>query len=237
MKRLAKFPTLDKQIDIRPRHPKLMELEGWYDTNIILRDDYATWYQRYLDSGSRQKPTRWLSQHMPESFVSEFGKKLVITRFKLSCRHNDMIRLDETPHYKTCMNKAYSFGRQQLRYLGDPDIALIYVPDAAGKFVWRALVRLVMLERGYALVHYRIYGNGPTEAIFAKLNESLPLYEAQDIRREKVNSQWLTSPTVHNNPSMLRAIWTDHRVRVNQDNRLEVLVNLVNKGELCLKIT
>jgi hypothetical protein len=119
------------------------------------------------------------------------------------------------------MRHELGLGRQQLHYLGDPDMAVVYIPDEAGKFIWRCLVRLVVWKGYFSLVHYRYYGNGPFKSIFSELSNHIPVFKALDIRLRKTSvystdTIWLESPTKLNNEVLYRPVWTDHPIRNKQ---------------------
>jgi hypothetical protein len=138
----------------------------------------------------------------PENFVSQTGKLIADKmEFKLSCRYNDLLRLADTKHYSSCLK--YTKISQLPKYLADPDIGVIFVADKAGKFIWRALIRLCLNPEPtkafpHVLLIYRHYGNAPFHLIYKKLNEMLPIYHATDTRNG-LNVQTLESATVHNN--------------------------------------
>jgi hypothetical protein len=77
---------------------------------------------------------------------------------------------------------------------------------------------------------YRIYGNGPTLNIAKALASKITIYKAWDIRDEgyvkgkEDNALWLTSPTINNNKAILRPIWTDHRLKPDDLNRISIAV-------------
>jgi hypothetical protein len=236
--------------DIRPRHSALLALEGWYETDIIIPPKYEEMYAEYLASGSKLKVTRWAlwKKKLSDSEASELGNNMATVKFKFSCRHHDLLRLSETNHYKSCMNGIWN-GQQQLQYLSDPDMAVVYIMDKAGKFSWRALVRLVYEEsyyksklglademgKGFAIVMYRVYGNGPSEAIFRTLDKRIHVYQAYDLRHGddalKEGTEIKTSPTTHNNKFLSRPIWTDHYgVGWNADRKIKIEV--LRRGEV-----
>lgn len=216
--RLKKIPNIrGLPIDVRTRHVKLLEMEGWYNATPQLPPLYEYYYKQYKESKCKLKFTRWLLRNtlLEEKQVSAIGKMLVQTSFKLSCRHNDFLRLSDTPHFKSCLKDNNFYGRQRLHFLSDPDMALLYIPDASGKFVWRCLIRLVQYRDSLALVRYRVYGNGPSSSIFTELSKYIPVLTAVDIKLKKTTlpTTWLPSPTVHNNPMLFRPVWTDHQMK------------------------
>ncbi len=230
--RLIKLTYRPKDLDIRERHPVLKKLEGWFEIASNIPSEVLDYFNEYKSSGSTLKFTRWLTRvkKLDNAVVSEIGKALVTTTAKFSCQHNDLIRLGDTQHYKSCMSNPLGFGKQQLLYLSDPDIALLYVPDAAGKFVWRCLIRLAYSNTGVlSLVAYRIYGNGPTLAILKALAErsKMPVYRAIDIRdRHHLDpAQTFVSPTIINNPILKRPIWTDHLLGMTKQDRISIVAH------------
>ncbi len=221
-----------QDLDIRERHPLLKKHEGWFEIASNVPADVIPYFNEYKSSGSTLKFTRWLTRvkKLDNAVVSEIGKSLVTTTAKFSCQHNDLIRLGDTQHYKSCMSNPFGFGRQQLLYLADPDIALLYVPDAAGKFVWRCLIRLAYSNTGVlSLVAYRIYGNGPTASILKALSarSEMPVYRAVDIRERHHQdpAQTLVSPTIINNPILKQPIWTDHLLGLTKQDRISIVAH------------
>lgn len=217
--RLAKISKV--KTDIRSRHSKLQEIEGWYKTEIIIPFYLQPTYQRYLESKSTLKFTRWLlrNTNYTEGEVSEIGKKLKGHDFKISCRHNDLIRLGDTPHYRTCMADSKAF--QQVHYLVDPDVAIAYVSDAAGKFVWRALLRLVCdVDGSFALFCYRPYGNGNIDAIAEAITKHTGLKVIN--AHVRADEFWYTSATKVGNPLIEKPYWSDHPVGLSEKNKLRI---------------
>lgn len=228
-KRTQKLLGAPKGFDVRDRNPELLKLEGWFEVGVCLTERVSALRNEYLDSKSTLKFTRWLLRFkgLSNAEVSEIGKQLTaVQSAKFSCRHNDLLRLGDTDHYKSCMATTKSL--QQLHYLADPDIALVYIPDSAGKFLWRVLVRLVHDTRGtLSLVLYRQYGNAPFDAVVAalKTKTSMPIYRAVDIKDYyTAKMERLYSPTVHNITVLRQPVWTDHRVGMNRNSKIFVEV-------------
>lgn len=229
--RLKKLTHQPSKLDMRQRHRVLQSIEGWYSVPTMFDQSVAALHDEYLQSGSALKFTRWLVRikKLDNDFVTDVGKKTYATSVKVSCNLNDLIRLGDTTHYKSCMRNSLGMGRQQLLYLSDPDIALAYVPDPAGKYAWRTLLRLAYSPAGVlSLVAYRVYGNGPTEAIFKTLEAKtgMSIYSALDIknRDSDCEKQQFVSPTVHNNLVVCFPVWTDHLVGVTQQKRISITV-------------
>lgn len=232
-KRTAKFNNLTK-LDIRARHAVLRKLEGWFSVQGIPEDPEALdWLVQYHASGSPMTFTKWLSRvkKIDNVRLSVLGQQLVALNVKLSCQHKDFLRLGMTNHYRSCMLDLQGHGRQQLQYLADPDVAVLFVPDRAGNYQWRSLLRLVYApfdlakSNCYALVYYRVYGNGPSSAIFQALAQQhhLPVYAAvptQGLPNKPCVK--LLSPTRHNNPFMQKPVWTDHRQSFTTAGQIQI---------------
>lgn len=227
LKRLKTFVTLPSSIDIRCRHPALRAIEGWYQyLPDIPNREIQCHYQEWKESASNLKFTRWLmrEKHVPNNVLSDIGKQLTSGSFKFSCRHNDLMRLADTPHYISCLRQQYR--KQQLYFLADPDIAVCYIPDKAGKYLWRVLFRLVIDENRLALVAYRSYGNGQKWSIFRALEAAtgLTIYEAV-VAGDKGKCPMIrnfSSPTVHNNLILNKQLWNDHLVMMGVDKRITI---------------
>lgn len=224
--------NVKKRIDIRPRNGILKNLEGWYECygspEGTLPYPLNEYYKEWLMDGARTKFTRWLLRRgETQKTVSSIGSSLQHINFKLSCRHNDLMRLAESPHYFSCFENWR--GVQQLKYLADPDIGIIYVPDAAGHYKWRALIRLMRNPKGeLCFLIYRAYGNIWAESIFERLNQIYPVYRsAKNIeaisRSLKEKIELLRSFTKHNNPKAVGVhVWSDHWCHLNSENYLEM---------------
>lgn len=227
--RFKNASTRSKQpkINLRPRNVVLREIEGWYTATPQIPKEYLSLHHEYLRSGSTLKFTRWLTLNATLSHkqISAYGTLVKPVDFKISCSYNDLLRLDDTKHYHSCLSDISFYGPQRLRYLEDPDICVCYVPDAAGKFEWRVLLRLVLVNRSYALVMHRVYGNGPTQTINERLSELLPVYSAIDIRNKVVNPTYLFSPSRILDKSKHRPIWTDHPLKT-VDNHIGIAVHI-----------
>ena len=233
-------PT-QQSLDIRRRHATLREVEGWYTATPCMGDmitDYVMRanYESYKEHNSDMRFTRWLARKgmaTPKE-LSALGKLLGKPfSFKVSCRHNDLLRLPDTTHYRTCFDGWR--GGQQLRYLSDTDLAIVYVPDSRGDFKWRSLIRLVLLPDSdeYGWILYRSYGNSNELAIMRALNEILPLYINYNFTNPPdgivVPGTWeaernikLSGPTVVNNPIITKIIWSDHKLELDAHGRTQM---------------
>lgn len=210
------------KIDIQTRHPQLLSIEGWYemDTDFTnLPNKYWKYLAEYNLAKTSLKFTRWLAKkEVDNKIISDIGKYLSSESFKLSCRHKDLLRLAETTHYNSCFK--HWRGVQQLRYLADPDMCVIFVPDAAGKYKWRALARLVVDPRnndGFALCVYRSYGNANEQAIFKKLDTIIPVYCATQGRMARFSGIGINvvSASEIKNKIITSHVWSDHWVKHN----------------------
>jgi len=216
LKKKLRNPPASGKIDIQPRHPALLALEGWYETNTntsTFPRNYRSYFTEYKRSGSALKFTKWLSKktELDNGEISKIGNLLQTVKFKISCRHKDLLRLSETKHYTSCFKQWR--GIQQLRYLADPDIGVVFVPDASGKYLWRALVRLIIDPQDsskFALVFYKAYGNSNDVAIYEKLNQIIPIYQniLRSFRRNDGNIVYSASEV--KNVIISRHVWSDH---------------------------
>ena len=209
------------RIDVRPRNKKLLSLEGWYTAKVgleTLPHEYNKLVKEYKGRPRSVSFTKWLSKSkkLENEVISETGKLLMSVTFKLSCRHKDLLRLSETKHYRSCFNRWR--GVQQLRFLADPDIGVLYVPDASGKYLWRTLVRLMLHNSKHVLLTYKTYGNANESAIFNKMNGIIPVYTATAQYLDgRLWENDLVSATIHNNTVVGRHVWSDHRCVLNPD--------------------
>jgi hypothetical protein len=177
----------------------------------------------YSDDATCEKFTRWCARNkvLTQPQIAMLGKLLEPVSFKVSCRHNDLLRLADTNHYKSCFSGWR--GKQQLRYLADPDIGVVFVPDASGKFLWRSLCRLVRYNEGHALVLHKRYGNTNELAVYNRLNSIAKLFLAPTLKDDwlRGRGQWLSSVTRHNNDIVSRHVWSDHKVEL-RNSRLHI---------------
>lgn len=224
--------TVKRRIDIRPRNRILLNLEGWYECygspEFTLPYPFNIKYKEWMETGGRTKFTRWLLRKgETQKTISALGSAFKPISFKLSCRHNDLLRLAESPHYFSCFQNWR--GTQQLKYLADPDIGILYVPDKAGHYQWRALVRLMKNTKGeLCFLVYRKYGNIWDNAIYERLNKIHTVYRsAKNIgminRSLQDKIELLRSFTKHNNKEAVgRHVWSDHWCVMNSENFLEM---------------
>jgi len=81
--------------------------------------------------------------------------------FEFSCRYKDLLRMADTKHFGTCFSSWR--GIQKLRFLANPDIALVLIRDSKGDFLARVIVRLLKTEDSELVLGLnRVYGNGLT---------------------------------------------------------------------------
>lgn len=122
-KRISKLNNDKLHLDIRKRNQALLDIEGWYETTPDLPPLYKPFVEEYYQSNSKLKFTRWLTRKMLQEYrksnsklkfvewlkhnvinnddISAIGKLKTIS-FKISCRHNDLLRIADTPHYHSC---------------------------------------------------------------------------------------------------------------------------------------
>lgn len=187
-----------------------IEDDSIFKTNINLR--------AWKESGTKMKATRWISRKFPEldqAYLSELGKLLEASRFTFtfSYRHKDILRASETPHYNSCyaVNSPTGNGQQLLHYCNDPDIAIVFVRDASGKFLARQFVRLMKDENGQIAFYFqRKYGESQKLIAIEKWwNENVGAvvredywagYEARQRQKNYVSyTQWDTRFPLHYN--------------------------------------
>lgn len=90
--------------------------------------------------------------------------------FKLSCRHRDILRCSDTPHFISCFAPTGFHNTQPLRYCEHDNVAILFKTNRAGQYQCRAFVMFVPAMRRLPaeLVVQKFYGNG--------LNETNVLY-------------------------------------------------------------
>ena len=230
-------PVGNTSNDFPTRSKPLLDVEGWYEaTSGRLPQRYQHALEAYRASSSTLKFTRWLARNHAEfspADIAEVGKILATDKFsfKLSCRHQDLLRIGETKHYSVCTTPGKMYDRVPFCHIADPDMAVLYVPDKAGNFQWRALVRLMVPEgsKQPVLAMYRVYGSGSTEGVLNKLSELMPvylLYRTQGIKWldndfgdrwgiQENKKKWGSRKTLFgyhmlNNISPLRTMFSDH---------------------------
>lgn len=182
-KRIEKVrPRGNNTMDFRTRSEPLLKIEGWYEASPgRIPERYQSLLEAHRVSGSNLKVTRWLTRNRPDlpvADLAEVGKIIASEKlsFKFSCRLNDLLRASETDHFSACTAEGKIYDRVPFTYLLDPDMAIAYIADKAGNFVWRMLFRLMSAHGKPVLAAYRPYGNGPTEGILTKLSQLLPIY-------------------------------------------------------------
>jgi hypothetical protein len=218
-----------RRLDIRKRHPLLLSLEGWYTTSIP--EEYTDAYSKYQGSGSNLTFTRYALRHLDwtaEQAV-EFGKVASVS-FKFSCRHNDLLRMAESRHFVSCYRKTGTYQYMPMKFLADPDVAIVYIPDNSGKFKWRALIRLCKDKGLPCLVMYKHYGNGPREEVIRTLNALLPTYSACLLSDQDKSIYRRTEKVVYtysriNNPIITSLIYTDVDEFPSDSNSLSIAVH------------
>jgi hypothetical protein len=233
----------DKKVDLRPRHSILQAMENWYHASPVIPKEYEILIEKYKESKSRLSLTRWAIRNMylDEAGASRLGSFLSGSfSFKLSCRFNDLLRLSDTPHFKSCFDYDSEFfrGAQMFKYSADPDIAVVYVPDKSGKFLWRALIRICVIKDNpdkLCLVLYRSYGNADELSIFRELDKIAPLYFAcgvtgdLNIPKNKTRApvadqdvKQMIGVSIQNNKYVKNNIWSDHDCWVDKDKKMNM---------------
>lgn len=245
-------PIMSKplKLDKRPRNKILQAISGKFSCDVDLHQLPPSSHlneeiNKWLSSSRRTKLSKWLIRHgFISDVVSKVNNLIKKEDFILSVRYNDIIRAaDNTPHFGTCFNNKSFRGKQVLRFLADPDIAVVFVADKAGHHMWRAWVRLIFHPsgKGYGLLMYRHYGNANVYAIYEKLNSILPLFIQphfsanvnarnrmwpeyyEGLYEARQHLQLLNCPTVHNNPICENHLWSDHKCTFDKNNKIEML--------------
>lgn len=149
----ARLKQYRSHVKLLNRNGDLLSMEGWYK---VYSDN--PYYVRYLKSGSKLSFSRWLSksERLQDIAVSQISKRVTAENLdlKISCRFNDLLRLADTPHFKSCLDPN-KIGRDYLPLiLRDPTAAIIYTPDKAGKFLGRAIFTL----RAGTIKILKVYG-------------------------------------------------------------------------------
>jgi hypothetical protein len=91
--------------------------------------------------------------------------------FSISCRFKDIENSSDSPHFTSCYatNGAHRDSVRQI--LKDPNVAVYFRLDQAGKFQSRGWLRAGKIDGKDAVLVYRAYGNGLTDKDVAiKLN-------------------------------------------------------------------
>ena len=208
--------------------------------NIVL-----PYFIKWKNGSRRTKFTKWLGRRTSDrdglrifdnrqvSMIGQLiGEQKAVT-IKVSARKNDILRAPESTHFSSCFAGAEtrvwsknnggttyygtgSRGVQMLRYLADPEVGIVFIPDAAGHFLWRAYMRMCEAPdstKGWAI--YKSYGNSPVSEILIedRLNELRPLYKlttASTIRERGFAPMMLSSIHTYNNPVVGKTVWSDH---------------------------
>jgi hypothetical protein len=199
---------------IEKKHPYLISVEGWYCATPTIPPLFRDVMNLYKESKSPMKATRWLLKNKlinerEAVFLGEF-LKLGIT-FKLSCRHNDLVRCRKSPHYNSCLRIDGRHSRQVAINVQDKDLAVLFVPDKAGHMQYRALVRLVSTGKGFGLFVYHGYGNSDRNAII----NALQVLNVKIIDGEETNAFDRRNTKMYRSVSRYRLTqdWSDHTIR------------------------
>lgn len=217
-----KVLTRDK-VHVVPRVQILRDLEGWYEycqtpifdhpisvkVREILKDDYESAVFSQMYCGMKLSKFLVRKAKMESDEVSIFVNMCKKGEFKLSCSYNDILRVADTHHYDSCMK--HWRGTQLLRDLADPDMAVVFILDVAGKMQCRMFVRVLVKDDKPILGFYRIYGSGfDHDAIKAVLSSKIdcaPL-NSRIIPGDLDNIVFSFSNVF--NPAVAVPVWSDH---------------------------
>jgi len=240
------------RIDIRNRLPKLRNLDGWHTVDYDLSQlpyKIQKHYKEWKRGSQRTNFVRWMlrkkvvTQGQADNIGQIIGNQKPIS-FRVSTKWNDILRAPESRHFFSCFSggntrewigrSQHLFGErrgqlgwrgvQMLRYLADPEMAIVYIPDKAGHYLWRAYIRLCVDEStgtsGWAM--YRAYGNAPIpeSLIEDTLDELNPLFKLST-KSEMItarNAVHLKSVRTYNNGVAGHTIWSDHGIEFKEED-------------------
>lgn len=241
------------RVHILPRVEELRSLAGWYSFHGMINwvepiarllhgtlgeeEATASIHSGYIASMRGIRLGKYLSQFaethkgFSNDEVSVFMNRYTSQgKFKLSVQYNDLLRCSEGKHFGSCFDVDSEWGWrgvQPVRDLADPDVAIIYFPDKAGKFMSRCFCRLLVREDGQKVLGlYRMYGNGLTHpAIASALKGKIECMALDSSYGENMQS-W-----VERKSEVLRAfstswvpcvhtpVWCDHGRKFDQQIR------------------
>lgn len=121
-------------------------------------------------------------------FSALFGKVKTDISFKITCRHKDFLRLD-SPHYSSCFRKEGAHSIMPFNYCLDRSMALIYIPDKNGNYVWRMFIRLVKDKDKFCLLCYPAYGcYFYTKQVLKELSKLFPIFLSGKLKDSVIES-------------------------------------------------
>lgn len=156
-----RLKTYGYHLKLRPRCKELRNIEGYH----VLSSNNKL-YTEFQRVESKLSFSRWLlkAKHLLPDEVSRVCKEVSesSTVVKLSCRYNDILRMADTKHFRSCVAPGQLGAGCPRRILLDERAALIYHRDKAGKFQGRCVFRL--MEDGTVQV-LRCYGTVQFDAV------------------------------------------------------------------------
>ncbi len=100
-------------------------------------------------------------------------------RFKLTCRFRDFLRCSiwrgHARHFNSCFSPGGQYYDAPWILCGNPNVAMIYLPDVHGNFQARAWVKYEDTSEIPELMVYKVYGNGLDEHDIEKVYSALGL--------------------------------------------------------------
>lgn len=237
----------DKRVDIRKRHEFLLSKEGWYDGVEFPLHPFIEGLKRlHTNSGSKLTFTKWCARNnlLTPKQSAAYGKLTVKEHFRISCRHKDILRMSDTTHFNSCYASKGGNNHQPLRFLADPDLAIVYTVDKAGNFVSRFILKLAINSESaenskgvvppYCYVIFPLYGNCNILSILYKLQEDLPIFIGDSCKSESLYEGgppvFLKSVTTYNNPIIKTACYVDitqHPLDLSKKERNEWISKLL----------
>lgn len=169
---------------------------------------------------------KWLcQQNIDEARVSRvMGElaKLRKSKFEITIRYKDILRMADTKHFRSCFSSWR--GGQQLRYLADRSIALAILRDSKGDFQCRATLRLLKRPSDGKVVLgvNRIYGSGFTQRSIADaLRDKIDVYSLGGQVGEYCNEAVVKLDTFVNGPTVINNfVWEDSSHNKNSDGSI-----------------
>lgn len=193
------------------RNTHLNVLCGWY--NFELNNEILLLLDEHSDDKSGMKFGKFLTKKgFSPKEIEDISNIVACKTVKISGSKNDFDRLAKSRHYQSCFG---DFKSQQIeKFYHDPDIAICYVPDRSGSYLYRFLLRLVRVDGEYGLVAYKPYGNGNQQFIVDNLKNILgiPIWFGSQYTYENENNRYVFSPTKYNDIKVVAPVWSDHPI-------------------------
>lgn len=158
-----------------------------FSTRLKIKQLFKSWCAIEVN---RQRFTKYLKRKLEEEYekvdidfakmFSDMGKVPPTFSFKLSCSFNDILRV-ESPHYKSCyFRDGDNLGcnaHAPFNFCFDCTLGVIYIPDKAGDYLFRAYVHICKDEKGNKVLYIPgCYGETSyLDGIVRTLEKELPV--------------------------------------------------------------